>query len=104
MAQAGRISVRTRLVIQPMLSPAVLMLGGRTVKQIYELRAEGQSVRAIARLLGVARNSVRKYLRADEIPKAQPRPARGSKLDPFRAHLEQRVAEGIVNCVVLLRE
>jgi transposase len=80
------------------------MLGGRTVKQIYELRAEGQSVRAIARLLGVARNSVRKYLRADEIPKPQPRLARGSKLDPFRAHLEWRVAEGVVNCVVLLRE
>jgi DNA-binding NarL/FixJ family response regulator len=35
------------------------MLGGRTVKQIYELHAEGQSVRAIARALGVARNSVR---------------------------------------------
>src|SRR5919197_1189326 len=80
------------------------MLGGRTVKQIYELRAEGQSVRAIARLLGVARNSVRKYLRADEIPKPQPRPPRGSKLDPFRAHLERRVGEGVVNCVVLLRE
>jgi transposase len=80
------------------------MLGGRTVKQIYELRAEGQSVRAIARLLGVARNSVRKYLRADEIPKPQPRPARGSKLDPFRPCLEQRVREGVVNCVVLLRE
>ena len=80
------------------------MLGGRTVKQIYELRAEGQSVRAIARLLGVARNSVRKYLRADEIPKPQPRPPRASKLDPFRAHLERRVAEGVVNCVVLLRE
>jgi transposase len=80
------------------------MLGGRTVKQIYELRAEGQSVRAIARALGVARNSVRKYLRADEIPKARPRPKRGSKLDPFRRHLEQRIAEGMVNCVVLLRE
>src|SRR5947209_2655211 len=56
------------------------MLGGRTLQQIYELPAEGQSVRAIARLLGVERNSVRKYLRADEIPKAQPRPPRGSKL------------------------
>ena len=43
------------------------------MKQIYGLRAEGQSLRAIARLLGVARNSVRKYLRADEIPKPQPR-------------------------------
>jgi transposase len=80
------------------------MLGGRSVKQIYELRAEGQSVRAIARTLGLARNSVRKYLRADQIPTPRPRPRRGSKLDPFRAHLERRVGEGVVNCVVLLRE
>src|SRR5919201_5068467 len=80
------------------------MLGGRTVKQIYELHAEGQSVRAIARTLGLSRNSVRKYLRAEDIPKPKPRPKRGSKLDPFVCHLEQRLAAGVQNCVVLLRE
>ncbi len=80
------------------------MLGGRTVKQIYELHAEGHSVRAIARTLGLSRNSVRKYLRADEIPKAKPRPKRGSKLDPFRDDLERRLAAGVQNCIVLLRE
>jgi transposase len=80
------------------------MLGGRIVKQIYELHAEGQSVRAIARTLGLSRNSVRKYLRADEIPKPKLRPKRGSKLDPFIEHLEQRLGAGVQNCVVLLRE
>ena len=80
------------------------MLGGRIVKQIYELHAEGHAVRAIARTLGLSRNSVRKYLRADEIPKPKPRPRRGSKLDPFMEHLEGRLAAGMQNCVVLLRE
>jgi transposase len=80
------------------------MLGGRTVKQIYELHAEGQAVRAIARTLGLSRNSVRKYLRADEIRKPKPRSKRGSKLDPFMSRLEQRLAAGVQNRVVLLRE
>jgi transposase len=80
------------------------MLGGRTVKQIYELQAEGYSVRAIARALGLSRNSVRKYLRAEAIPQPRPRPKRGSKLDAYAAHVERRLAEGVQNCVVLLRE
>jgi transposase len=80
------------------------MLGGRAVKQIYELRAEGHSGRAIARTLGLSRNSVRKYLRAEAIPAPKPRPKRGSQLDPHREHIERRLAEGLGNCAVLLRE
>jgi transposase len=81
-----------------------VMLGGRTVKQIYELQAEGCGVREIARRLGLARNSVRKYLRAAEVPRPRPRRKRGSKLDPYVAHLEQRLTEGVQNGAVLLRE
>ena len=80
------------------------MLGGRTVRQIYELQARGYSVRAIARALGLSRNSVRKYLRAEEIPQPKPRLRRGSRLDPYAAHIQQRLGEGVENCVVLLRE
>jgi len=80
------------------------MLRGRNVQQIYELHGQGHSIRAIARTLGLSRNSVRKYLRADEIPKAGPRAPRASKLDPFVPYLRQRLAEGVDNCVLLLRE
>ena len=52
------------------------------MQQIYELHGQGQSIRAIARMLGLSRNSVRKYLRAEEIPQAKPRLPRASKLDP----------------------
>jgi transposase len=80
------------------------MLGGGLVKQVYELAGAGQSIRQIARTLGIARNSVRKYLRAAEIPHPPPRRPRSSKLDPYQAYVRQRVAEGVDNCVVLLRE
>jgi transposase len=80
------------------------MLGGRSVQQLYALQGQGLSVRAIARTLGISRNSVRKYLRADTIPKPRPRPKRGSQLAPYVGHVQQRLAEGVENCVVLLRE
>ena len=80
------------------------MLGGGTVKQLYELKGEGRSIRAIARDLGVSRNSVRKYLRSPQVPKAKEQAPRGSKLDPYKEYLRERLAEGLENCVVLLRE
>jgi transposase len=68
------------------------------------MHAAGASVRTIARTLGIARNSVRKYLRAPEVPKPPPRPQRGSKLDPYSDYLHEQLARGVDNCVVLLRE
>jgi len=74
------------------------------VKRLYELHGAGMSIRQIARELGVSRNTVRRYLRAPEVPKPAPRPPRGSKLDPYKEFILQRLAEGVDNCVVLLRE
>lgn len=74
------------------------------MRQIYEMHAAGQSVRAISRTLGIARNSVRKYLRAPEVPKPPPRRGRGSKLDPYVDYIHEQLARGVENCVVLLRE
>jgi transposase len=80
------------------------MLGGRDVKAIYELHGQGHSVRAIARQLGISRNSVRKYLRSPGIPTAAPRRPRPSALDPYKDYVRVRLADGMDNCVVLLRE
>jgi transposase len=80
------------------------MLRGGLVKQVYELAGQGVSIRAIAQQLGISRNTVRTYLRAEEIPKQQARPPRASKLDPYKPYLEQRLGDGVQNCVVLLRE
>lgn len=80
------------------------MLGGIDVRQIIELRAQGKSIREIARITGQSRNSVRKYLRAPGLPVAHARPKRGSILTPFQSYLDIRLREGVDNAVVLLRE
>jgi transposase len=80
------------------------MLEGGIVKQIYELKGQGRSIRGIARILGVSRNTVKKYLASPGIPKARPRRRRPSLLDPFKEHLTSRMSEGVFNCEVLLRE
>jgi transposase len=68
------------------------------------MHGEGRSIRAIAKDLSISRNTVRRYLRSDGVPKPAPRPERPSLLDPFKAHVEGRVAEGADNCEMLLRE
>ena len=68
------------------------------------LRAAGLGVREIARRTGFSRNTVRKYLRAPEVPKYGPRSAKSSKLDPFKPYLERRTAEGVWNAERLVRE
>ncbi len=80
------------------------VLRGGTVKDLYELKGEGTSIRGIARELGISRNSVRKYLRSEGVPQPQGRPERPSKLDPYKEYIDGRLAEGLGNCVVLLRE
>src|SRR4051812_43494122 len=63
------------------------MLRGRNVQQIYELHGQGQSIRAIARILGLSRNSVRKYLRSDEIPRESLAQSRLPSSTPLRSTL-----------------
>ena len=74
------------------------------MKRLYEMHGEGHSARAIARELGLARNTVLKYLRSPDAMRPKPRPPRGSMLDPYAQHIDRRWAEGLENCVVLLRE
>ena len=59
--------------------------------EIQVLKRQGKSIRAISAELGVARNTVRKYLRSGGAPKMKERPPRPSKLDPFREYLKERI-------------
>ena len=74
------------------------------MKEIYEMHGRGHSARAIARELGLARNTVLRYLNSPEAMFPKPRSPRGSKLDSYTEYIDQRLAEGLENCVVLLRE
>ena len=80
------------------------MLGGGLVKEIYELKGRGRSMRGIADDLSISRNTVSKYVHSTEVPKPRRRPKRGSKLDAYKEYIDGRLTEGLENCVVLLRE
>lgn len=74
--------------------------------EIRVLRRQGKSIREIARTLEVSRNTVRRYLRSEVLPRYT-RQARPSKLDPFKHYIGERVkaaAPEWIPAIVLLRE
>ena len=78
------------------------MLGGKTVRELYELEGKGRSIRGIADDLGISRVTVRKYpcLRRGRpcilkgFPKPKPRAKRGSKLDAYTELHRRQVGRG----------
>ncbi|MYC08242.1 MAG: response regulator transcription factor [Chloroflexi bacterium] len=54
------------------------------MREIYELKGKGRSIRGIAEDLGISRATVRKYVRSPGGPKPEPRVKRGSKLDGYK--------------------
>src|SRR5947209_535303 len=77
------------------------MIRSGTINTIHELATQGKSIREIARLLGIARNTVRRYLRGK--PEAVPRPKRGSKLDGYTGQIHRWMQEDhLYNCETML--
>ena len=74
------------------------------MKEIYEMKGAGFSIRGIARKLDIVRNTVRRYLKDPEAVMPKSRRRRTSKLDPFIEYMDRRLSEGLENCVVLWRE
>ena len=74
------------------------------MKEIYEMKWAGRSIRGIAEDLGIARNTVRRYLKSPEAMRPKPRQRRASKLDPYTEYVDRRLEEGLETCVVLHRE
>ena len=80
------------------------MLKVGQVKEIYEMKGAGRSIRGIAEDLGVARNTVRRYLKSPEAMRPRQRARRTSKLDSYTEYVDRRLDDGLENCVVLHRE
>lgn len=81
------------------------MLRGKDVEEIEGLKRQGLSIQAISELTGYDRKTVRKYLvLPDGIPVYRPREPLPSKLDGFKPYLQERLAAGVWNARVLLRE
>jgi transposase len=82
------------------------MLVAEEAVEIRVLRRQGKSIRAIARMLEVSRNTVRRYIRRQGLPHYE-RDARPSKLDSYKHYLAERVkaaAPDWIPATVLLRE
>ena len=71
----------------------VAMIRSGTINTIHELSAQGKSIREIARIVGIARNTVRRYLREQRTPRYGPRQPRACKLDPYKGFLQKRVEQ-----------
>jgi transposase len=72
---------------------------------VLGLYQQGIGIREIARKLGVARDTVRHYVRAGEFPEwAQRQEKKPGKLTPFVPYLEQRWQAGCHNRMQLWRE
>jgi len=63
-------------------------------EQAHTLHKQGYGVRTIAKLLGLARNTVRRYLKMAEGWSVASRPKRRSLLDPYLAYLFTRWMQG----------
>ncbi len=73
-------------------------------EQAHVLHDQGYGVRTIAKLLGLARNTVRRYLTMEEGWQTATPPKRRSLLDPYRDYLPARWMQGEHNGNQLTRE
>ena len=69
---------------------------------IRSLKNQGYSVRKIARIMGVSRNTVRKALFMVSSPKYE-RKKMPSKLDPFKDYLKERIDKYDLSAARLLQ-
>ena len=74
-----------------------------TVKRIRQLSAEGQSMREIAKSMGISRNTVKKYLTID-YSSADESDKRKSKIDEYRSFVDGQVKNGNYNCENILKQ
>jgi len=68
------------------------MLGREIFVEVHVLHRQGKSIRQISRELGISRNTVRRRLRAEQVPVAEIRARKPTKLDNYRGYLQTRIA------------
>src|SRR6266852_2447214 len=86
-------------------SQARLLQKWKLYQRVQELHNQGRGVITMAVELGLARNTVRKYLRqAPEPPLPTPRPLRASQLDRYEDYILKRWREGARNAAQLYGE
>jgi len=67
------------------------MVGAEGALGIRVLHRYGKGIREISRETGIARNTVRRYLRNESATRYKQRPLRATKLDPFKNYVIERL-------------
>src|SRR5262249_19193395 len=73
-------------------------------QRVRQLHADGQPIRCIAAMVGLHRDTVRRYLRDERCPDWQSGRPRLTRMDAYRESIDQRLAEGCRNVAELQRE
>lgn len=76
----------------------------RRYVEVWRLHADGMTARKIQKVTGLARYTIRKYLRSGEVPKRAERRRDPSIVDPFVDYLQQRWDSGEHNVRALFAE
>ena len=63
---------------------------------IKELSSKGMYIKDIAELTGRDPKTIRKYINAQAFPKYKEKSKKGSKLDPFKTYILNRMQEGCI--------
>ncbi|XOQ44256.1 MAG: IS21 family transposase [Clostridium sp.] len=78
------------------------MIRSGLVNMIREKAMEGKSAYAISKEIGVAENTVKRYISRPVTQHGLQGRVKGSKLDPYKPQIDAMLQQGIFNCVVLL--
>ena len=78
------------------------MIRSGLILMIRQKAQSGQSSYSIGKELGISKNTVKKYVDGYPEPHALKGRTRSSKLDPYKADLDEMINNGIFNCVAIL--
>jgi transposase len=81
-----------------------LLIKDVEVLDVKEKYKTGMSIADIARETGYCEKTIRRWIKAAESPRYKSRPKQPGKLDPYKDYIMSRLAEGVFNCEILLRE
>jgi len=98
--------VATDVAVARAETRALVVRTRQRYQAVQALRAEGKGIKAIKRELGLAKETVRRFVRAASVEEllATPRAGRPSILDAFTPYLHQRWNDGCTSASQLCRE
>lgn len=72
--------------------------------EIREKYKKGMSIAGLALEYGYCEKTIRKWVKRNDLPRYKKRAKKAGKLEPYKKYIMNRMAEGVFNCEILLRE